>query len=51
MEPTSEGNIWSFFNSEAAFEQVFKTHFKALHGYAYTFVKDWDIAEDMVHTT
>jgi len=47
----SEENILPLLNSEAAFEQVFKTHFKALHGYAYTFVKDRDVAEDMVQNT
>jgi RNA polymerase sigma-70 factor (ECF subfamily) len=31
-----------------AFEQVFKTHFKNLHGYAYTLVKDEIVAEEMV---
>jgi len=33
---------------EGDFEQVFKSHFKALHAYAFTFVKDRDLAEDMV---
>ncbi len=33
---------------EALFEQVFKAHFKALHAYAFTFVKDNAVAEDMV---
>lgn len=40
-----------YLNREASFEQVFKTHFKALHAYAYTFVKDSDTAEDMVQMT
>lgn len=40
-----------FGQSEAAFEAVFKTHFKALHRYAFTFVKDSDVAEDMVQNT
>lgn len=30
------------------FENVFKTHFKALHAYAYTILKDDIIAEEMV---
>ena len=34
--------------NEAAFEQVFKTHFKALHAYACTILKDDDLAEEMV---
>lgn len=33
---------------EAAFEQVFKTHFKGLHAYACTMVKDSDEAEEIV---
>lgn len=31
-----------------SFEQVFKSNFKALHGYASSFVKDSDTAEDIV---
>ena len=33
---------------EAAFEQVFKTHYKNLHAYAFTMLKDDDEAEEMV---
>lgn len=33
---------------EVVFEQLFKTNFKALHRYAFSFVKDRDIAEDIV---
>ena len=33
---------------EAAFEQVFKTHYKDLHAYAFTMLKDEDGAEEMV---
>ncbi|HEY6505526.1 MAG TPA: RNA polymerase sigma-70 factor [Chitinophagaceae bacterium] len=33
---------------EAAFEQVFKTHFKSLHAYAFTMLKDEADAEEMV---
>lgn len=33
---------------EAAFEQVFKTHYKNLHAYAFTMLKDEDEAEEMV---
>jgi len=33
---------------EAAFEQVFKTHYKNLHAYAFTMLKDRDEAEEMV---
>jgi RNA polymerase sigma-70 factor (ECF subfamily) len=33
---------------EAAFEQVFKTHYKNLHAYAFTILKDEDEAEETV---
>jgi RNA polymerase sigma-70 factor, ECF subfamily len=33
---------------EAAFEQVFKAHYKNLHAYAFTILKDEDEAEEMV---
>ena len=33
---------------QAAFEQVFKTHFKKLHGYAFTILKDEVEAEEVV---
>ena len=33
---------------EAAFEQVFKTHYKNLHAYAFTVLKDEVAAEEMV---
>ena len=33
---------------EATFEQVFKTHFKSLHAYAFTILKDEAEAEEMV---
>lgn len=33
---------------EAAFEQVFKQYYKNLHAYAYTILKDEDLAEEMV---
>lgn len=34
--------------NEATFEQVFKTHFKALHSYAFTILKDEMAAEEIV---
>lgn len=34
--------------NEAAFEQVFKTHFKRLHAYAFTILRDEEEAEEMV---
>lgn len=33
---------------ESAFEQVFKTHFKSLHAYAFTLLRDQDEAEEIV---
>jgi RNA polymerase sigma-70 factor (ECF subfamily) len=33
---------------EAAFELLFNKHFRELHAYAYTLVKDWDVAEEVV---
>lgn len=36
------------FFSEAEFETIFKTHFKELHAYVYSFLKDWDVAEEVV---
>ena len=33
---------------EKVFEEFFKTHFKALHSYAYTILKDDVVAEEMV---
>ena len=33
---------------ETAFEQVFKTHFKRLHAYAFTILRDEEEAEEMV---
>ena len=33
---------------ESTFEQVFKTHFKSLHAYAFTILKDSDEAEEVV---
>jgi len=34
--------------SEKVFEKVFKDHFKSLHSYAYTFLKDDELAEEVV---
>ena len=34
--------------SEKAFEWLFKTHFESLHAYAYTFLKDDEMAEEIV---
>lgn len=41
VEPLRKG-------SEKAFEDVFETHFKSLHAYAYTILKDETTAEEMV---
>lgn len=37
-----------FIDNEAVFEQLFKKYFRELHAYAFTLVKDWDIAEEIV---
>lgn len=34
----------------ADFEVLFKNHFRELHAYAYSFLKDWDMAEEVVQT-
>jgi len=34
--------------SEVEFEALFKAHFKELHAYAFSFLKDWDKAEEVV---
>jgi len=34
--------------NEAVFEQLFKKHFRELHAYSYSLLKDWDIAEEIV---
>lgn len=34
--------------NESAFEKVFKRYYKAMHAYAYTMVKNEDVADDMV---
>ncbi|WCT11041.1 RNA polymerase sigma-70 factor [Mucilaginibacter jinjuensis] len=33
---------------EVEFETLFKAHFKELHAYAFSFLKDWDKAEEVV---
>lgn len=49
MEPYgTQQQVLPYEKTEAAFEQLFKSHFRALHGYAYTFVKDHEVAEEMV---
>ncbi|MDN5286676.1 MAG: polymerase sigma-70 factor [Mucilaginibacter sp.] len=34
--------------NEAVFEQLFKKHFRELHAYAFSLLKDWDVAEEIV---
>lgn len=36
------------YNDDQVFEQLFKTHFNALHAYAFTILKDEDLAEEIV---
>jgi RNA polymerase sigma-70 factor (ECF subfamily) len=35
-------------NNEVVFEQLFKKHFRELHAYAFSLLKDWDVAEEVV---
>jgi RNA polymerase sigma-70 factor (ECF subfamily) len=37
-----------FIDNEAVFEQLFKEYFRELHAYAFTLLKDWDVAEEIV---
>jgi RNA polymerase sigma-70 factor, ECF subfamily len=49
MESSESGTIARLAQKdELAFEQVFKTHFKSLHGYALAILKDESTAEEMV---
>lgn len=50
MEVNDSGHIQASLDGagEMAFEEVFKSHFKSLHSYAYTIVKDDIMAEEMV---
>jgi RNA polymerase sigma-70 factor (ECF subfamily) len=34
--------------NEAGFEVLFKTHYKELHAYAFSLLRDWDMAEEIV---
>jgi RNA polymerase sigma-70 factor, ECF subfamily len=34
--------------TEVAFEQLFKQHFRELHAYGFSILKDWDAAEEVV---
>lgn len=36
--------------NEAVFEQLFKKHFRELHAYAFSLLKDWDVAEEIVQS-
>lgn len=47
-EFNKQEQVLGYLNREEDFEKLFKSHFKALHAYAFSFVKDRDIAEDMV---
>ncbi|MEN0052988.1 MAG: RNA polymerase sigma-70 factor [Mucilaginibacter sp.] len=40
---------WSDDN-ETIFEQLFKKHFRELHAYAFSLLKDWDVAEEVVQS-
>lgn len=36
--------------TDAAFEQLFKKHFRELHAYGFSLLKDWEAAEEIVQT-
>ena len=36
--------------NEAIFEQLFKKHFRELHAYGFSLLKDWDVAEEIVQS-
>jgi len=38
------------YENEAVFEQLFKKHFRELHAYAFSLLKDWDVAEEIVQS-
>ena len=38
----------TFTKNEAEFEQLFNKHFRELHAYAYSILKDWETAEEVV---
>ena len=48
MMDTERTQITFGANTASVFEDTFKTHFKGLHAYAYTIVKDDIMAEEMV---
>lgn len=48
MTDTKEVRAGLTDEKETAFEQLFTGHFRELHAYAYTLVKDWDVAEEIV---
>lgn len=49
MQVQEQGAIPLVFNGDGeTFEKLFKTHFKSLHAYAYTIVKEEMAAEEMV---
>jgi RNA polymerase sigma-70 factor (ECF subfamily) len=37
-------------DNEAIFEQLFKKHFRELHAYGFSLLKDWDVAEEIVQS-
>lgn len=48
MEIPAGEQIGSLYKSEWAFEQTFKTHFKGLHAYAVTIIRNEAMAEELV---
>lgn len=37
-------------NNDTVFEQLYKQHFRELHAYAFSLLKDWDTAEEIVQS-
>ncbi|SDD19230.1 RNA polymerase sigma-70 factor, ECF subfamily [Mucilaginibacter pineti] len=37
-------------DNEVVFEQLFKKHFRELHAYAFSLLKDWDTSEEVVQS-
>ena len=37
-------------DNEVIFEQLYKKYFRELHAYAFSLLKDWDVAEEIVQT-
>ena len=43
-----DASLGTYDKNETTFEQLFNKHFRELHAYAFSIVKDWDNAEEIV---